>query len=115
VAQYYGDAKVCPDWAGVREVSLGNYVLAGGEVAALVIIEAVSRLLPGVVSNADSITDDSFALGAMADLVEGPSFTRPRTWRGLEVPEVLVSGNHERIAAWRAEQARIRTQSRHLR
>jgi len=115
VAQFYGDAKVCPDWAGVREVSLGNYVLAGGEVAALVIIEAVSRLLPGVVSNADSITDDSFALGAMADLVEGPSFTRPRTWRGLEVPEVLVSGNHERIAAWRAEQARIRTQSRHLR
>ncbi len=112
VVQYYGDPQARPEWAGVREVSLGDYVLAGGEVAALVIIEAVSRLLPGVVSNAASITDDSFAPGAMADLVEGPSFTRPRTWRGLEVPEVLLSGNHERIAAWRAEQAQIRTQSR---
>ena len=112
VAQHYGDPQARPEWAGVREVSLGDYVLAGGEVAALVIIEAVSRLLPGVVSNTASITDDSFAPGAMADLVEGPSFTRPRTWRGLEVPEVLLSGNHERIAAWRAEQARIRTQSR---
>lgn len=112
VAQHYGDATAQPHWSGVREVSLGDYVLAGGEVAALVMIEAVTRLLPGVVSNEASITDDSFAPGTMADLVEGPSYTRPRTWRGLEVPEVLLSGNHEVIARWRAEQARLRTQRR---
>lgn len=112
VAQHYGDPIAQPDWLGVREISLGDYVLAGGEVAALVMIEAVSRLLPGVVSNAASLTDDSFAPGPMADLVEGPSYTRPRTWRGLEVPEVLLSGNHELVAQWRAEQAGLRTQRR---
>ena len=112
VAQHYGDASAQPGWAGVREVSLGDYVLAGGEVAVLVMVEAVTRLLPGVVSNAASITDDSFAQGAMADLVEGPAYTRPRTWRGLEVPEVLVSGNHAMIDQWRAEQSRSRTKVR---
>jgi tRNA (guanine37-N1)-methyltransferase len=97
------------DWAGVREVSIGDYVLAGGEAAALVIVEAVARLVPGVLGNADSVVDDSFAEGAMAGLLEGPVFTKPPTWRELDVPDVLLSGHHGRIAAWRLEQARERT------
>ena len=96
----------------VLEVSLGDYVLAGGEVAVLVVVEAVVRLLPGVLGNAESHRDDSFAPGAMQDLLEGPVFTRPALWRGLEVPEVLQSGDHARIAAWRREQARGRTAER---
>jgi tRNA (guanine37-N1)-methyltransferase len=95
----------------VAEVSIGDYVLAGGEVAALVITEAVVRLLPGVVGNTESITDDSFAPGLMADLVEGPVYTRPPQWRGLDVPEVLRSGDHGRIAAWRRDQAVTRTRA----
>ena len=96
----------------VLEVSLGDYVLAGGEVAVLVVVEAVVRLLPGVLGNAESHRDDSFAPGAMQDLLEGPVYTRPALWRGLEVPEVLQSGDHARIAAWRREQARGRTAER---
>ena len=96
----------------VLEVSLGDYVLAGGEVAVLVVVEAAVRLLPGVLGNAESHRDDSFAPGAMQDLLEGPVFTRPAVWRGLEVPEVLQSGDHARIAAWRREQARGRTAER---
>ena len=96
----------------VLEVSLGDYVLAGGEVAVLVVVEAVVRLLPGVLGNAESHRDDSFAPGAMQDLLEGPVFTRPALWRGLEVPEVLQSGDHARIAAWRREQAQGRTAER---
>jgi tRNA (guanine37-N1)-methyltransferase len=98
-----------PDWAGVHEVSVGDYVLAGGEAAVLVIVEAVGRLVPGVLGNADSVVDDSFADGAMAGLLEGPVYTKPPAWRGLEVPDVLLSGNHGRIAAWRLEQAQART------
>ena len=97
------------DWAGVREVSIGDYVLAGGEAATLVMVEAVARLLPGVVGNEASVTDDSFAAGSMEHLVEGPVFTKPQEWRGLAVPEVLLSGHHGQIATWRAEQARLRT------
>ncbi len=93
----------------VVEVGIGDYVLAGGEVAALVIVEAVTRLLPGVVGNAESVVDDSFAPGAMAGLVEGPVFTRPPVWRDLSVPDVLLSGNHAAIAHWRHEQAVART------
>ena len=96
----------------VLELSLGDYVLAGGEVAVLVVIEAVVRLLPGVLGNAESHRDDSFAPGAMQDLLEGPVYTRPPVWRGLGVPEVLQSGDHARIAAWRREQARARTAER---
>ena len=96
----------------VLELSLGDYVLAGGEVAVLVVVEAVVRLLPGVLGNAESHRDDSFAPGAMQDLLEGPVFTRPPVWRGLGVPEVLQSGDHARIAAWRREQARARTAAR---
>lgn len=108
------DARVAEEYAGRAEVvtvSLGDYVLAGGEVAALAIIEAVTRLLPGVVGNEESITDDSFAPGSMEALLEGPVYTRPPEWRGHTVPEVLLSGDHARIAAWRREQAERRTRA----
>lgn len=106
------DARVAEEYADRAEVvsvSLGDYVLAGGEVAALAIIEAVTRMLPGVVGNEASIQDDSFAPGAMEGLVEGPVYTRPPEWRGHAVPEVLLSGDHARIAAWRRDEAERRT------
>lgn len=109
------DARVLLDAAErfrVVEVSLGDYVLAGGEVAVLVIVEAVARLLPGVLGNAASHRDDSFAPGEMEGLLEGPVYTRPPVWRGLEVPAVLQSGDHARIARWRREQAVERTAAR---
>jgi tRNA (guanine37-N1)-methyltransferase len=109
------DARVADEYADRAEVvpvSLGDYVLAGGEVAALAIVEAVTRLLPGVVGNEESIVDDSFAPGAMEDLLEGPVYTRPQEWRGRDVPDVLLSGDHARIAAWRREQAEQRTVQR---
>ena len=95
----------------VDEVSVGDYVLSGGEPAALVMIDAICRLLPGVLGNAASAPDDSFGGGAgpMADLLEGPVFTRPRVWRGREVPAVLLSGDHAAIARWRRDQALRRT------
>ena len=93
----------------VDEVSLGDYVLAGGEVAVLVIVEAVARLLPGVLGNAESHADDSFAPGAMEGLLEGPVYTRPPVWDGREVPAVLQSGNHALIARWRRDEALRRT------
>lgn len=98
----------------VDEVSIGDYVLAGGEAAVAVIIEAVCRLLPGVLGNERSAADDSFggaggAGGAMAGLIEGPVYTRPRTWRGLEVPPVLLSGDHGAIARWQRDEALRRT------
>src|SRR4051794_10728516 len=96
----------------VDEVSLGDYVLAGGEVAVLVVVEAVARLLPGVLGNADSHRDDSFAPGAMEGLLEGPVYTRPPVWAGLEVPPVLQSGDHARIARWQRDQALRRTAQR---
>jgi tRNA (guanine37-N1)-methyltransferase len=108
------DARV-PAYAASRmpvdEVSLGDYVLAGGEVAVLVIAEAVGRLLPGVLGNELSAADDSFGSGP-AGLLEAPSYTKPASWRGLDVPPVLLSGNHAEIARWRAEQSRSRTAAR---
>ena len=95
----------------VDEISIGDYVLAGGEAAVLVIAEAVSRLLPGVLGNAASIVDDSFAEGP-GGLLEAPVYTKPAAWRGLEVPPVLLSGNHGEIARWRSEQSRQRTATR---
>jgi tRNA (guanine37-N1)-methyltransferase len=91
----------------VDEVSIGDYVLAGGEPAVLVIIEAVCRLLPGVLGNAESASDDSFGggTGPMAGLVEGPAYTRPRVWRGRSVPPVLLSGDHAAILRWRRDAA----------
>jgi tRNA (guanine37-N1)-methyltransferase len=101
----------------VDEVSVGDYVLAGGEAAVLVMVEAVGRLLPGVLGNASSAGDDSFGGGpgpddadpAMRGLLEGPVYTRPRAWRGQEVPEILLSGNHAAIARWRRDMALRRT------
>lgn len=87
------------------EISIGDYVLAGGEVAACVVIEAVARLVPGVVGNAASVEGESFADG----LLEHPQYTRPASYRGLEVPEVLRSGDHAAVARWRREQAEART------
>ena len=72
-------------------------------------LEAISRLIPGVLGNEDSVKDDSFAHGSMEKLIEGPVFTRPENWRGLEVPEVLLSGDHQKIALYRLEKARKRT------
>lgn len=108
------DRRVLDDAADhgrVDEVSLGDYVLAGGEVVVLAIAEAVARLLPGVLGNAESVADDSFALGGMQHLVEGPVYTKPAQWRGRDVPEVLLSGDHGSIRRWRREQALLRTAS----
>ncbi len=95
----------------VDEVSIGDYVLAGGEPAVLVMIESICRLLPGVLGNAESAADDSFGGpgGGMAGLLEGPVYTRPRIWRDREVPPVLLSGDHAAIARWRRDAALRRT------
>jgi tRNA (guanine37-N1)-methyltransferase len=95
----------------VDEVSIGDYVLAGGEAAVAVIVEAVCRLLPGVLGNEQSHRDDSFGGtgGAMSGLLEGPVYTRPRTWREREVPDVVLSGNHRAIARWQRDEALRRT------
>jgi tRNA (guanine37-N1)-methyltransferase len=102
------DQRVIDDAATrmpVDEVSIGDYVLVGGEAAVLVIVEAVARLLPGVLGNPDSAEQDSFSDG----LLEGPAYTRPPTWRGHTVPEVLRGGNHAAIARWRRDRALERT------
>lgn len=90
------------------ELSIGDYVLTNGALPVMVIIDAVTRLLPGVLGDEDSARDDSFSQG----LLEYPQYTRPAEFRGMKVPEVLLSGNHAEIARWRAEQARLRTQER---
>ncbi|HEU5271804.1 MAG TPA: tRNA (guanosine(37)-N1)-methyltransferase TrmD [Jatrophihabitans sp.] len=95
----------------VDEISLGDYVLCGGEAAVLVIVEAVARLIPGVLGNAESARQDSFT-DSVAGLLEGPAYTKPAIWRGLPVPEVLLSGHHGRIAEWRAGQSRQRSAER---
>jgi tRNA (guanine37-N1)-methyltransferase len=105
------DQRVLDDAATrleVREVSLGDYVLNGGEVAALAIVEAVARLLPGFMGNAESLVEESHE----DNLLEYPVYTKPAQWRGLEVPEVLLSGDHGRIAAWRRDQSLRRTAER---
>lgn len=91
--------------ATVREISLGDYVLNGGEVAVMAMIEAIGRLIPGVIGNPESLTEESHEDG----LLEYPSYTKPAEWRGLAVPPVLLSGNHGAIAAWRREQQIERT------
>ncbi len=97
--------------ADVREISLGDYVLNGGEVAALAMTEAVVRLLPGFMGNAESLTEESHAVQA-GGLLEYPVYTKPRTWSGRDVPEVLLSGDHGAIVRWRREQAVRRTAER---
>jgi tRNA (guanine37-N1)-methyltransferase len=108
------DARVVADARSrmpVDEISIGDYVLAGGEAAVTVIVEAVCRLLPGVLGNEQSVADDSFGGGggAMRGLLEGPVYTRPRSWRGQEVPPVLLSGDHAAIARWQRDEALRRT------
>jgi len=90
------------------EISIGDFVLSGGEIAAMAVIDAVARLLPGALGTAESLTEESFSAG----LLEYPQYTRPREFRGMAVPDVLLSGNHAKIAAWRAEQAELRTMQR---
>ncbi|WP_067124681.1 tRNA (guanosine(37)-N1)-methyltransferase TrmD [Microtetraspora malaysiensis] len=112
-ARYEGiDSRVMAEYGSrlrVDEVSIGDYVLAGGEAAVLVMVEAVGRLLPGVLGNAASVADDSFAPGAMENLLEGPVYTKPPSWRGHDVPEILLSGHHGKIARWRRDEALRRT------
>jgi tRNA (guanine37-N1)-methyltransferase len=110
--RYEGIDQRVADWAAdsgpVSEVSIGDYVLAGGESAVLVMVEAVTRLLPGVVGNRESVEFDSHADG----LLEGPSYTRPASWRGHDVPPVLLSGDHAAIARWRRGESLRRTAAR---
>lgn len=101
------DERVREGWID-EELSIGDFVLTGGELPALVVVDAVARLLPGVLGNEASHADESFEAG----LLEYPQYTRPREYRGWEVPEVLLSGDHARIARWRAEQAQERTRQR---
>ncbi|MDO8107329.1 tRNA (guanosine(37)-N1)-methyltransferase TrmD [Isoptericola sp. b441] len=107
------DARVAEHYRtrGVRvsELSIGDYVLGGGEVAALVVVEAVARLQPGVLGNPESLVEESHG---SAGLLEYPVYTRPPSWRGLDVPEVLLSGHHARIARWRRDMALERTARR---
>lgn len=106
------DARLVEDAATrmpVTELSLGDYVLNGGEVAALVVVEAVARLLPGVVGNPESLIEESHGADG---LLEYPVYTKPPTWRGLDVPEVLLSGHHGNVARWRRDQALRRTAER---
>lgn len=110
VTEYYRNQ---PNFT-VHEISIGDYVLNGGEVAALVILESVIRLIPGVLGNPESLIEESHSItGTHEDdgksLVEYPSYTKPASWRGIEVPAPLLSGNHGEIARWRREQAQIRT------
>lgn len=111
VPDYYRDVVQIK----VEELSLGDYVLAGGEVASLAMIEAITRLIPGVLGNPNSLVEESHVLrdtnihdGDGDVLVEYPNYTKPPQWRGLEVPEILTSGNHGAIARWRLEQAKSR-------
>jgi tRNA (guanine37-N1)-methyltransferase len=106
--RYEGFDERIRDVLEPREISLGDYVLAGGEIPALAVTEAVVRLVPGVLGHDDSAREDSFAGG----LLEGPHYTRPRSFRGHEVPEILFGGDHAAIAAWRRQASRERTEKR---
>jgi tRNA (guanine37-N1)-methyltransferase len=107
VRQHYSTAAYSDRGIRVHEISIGDYVLGGGEVASMVIIEAVTRLIPGVLGNPASIVEESHM---SEGFVEYPSFTKPATWREIEVPEILLSGNHAAIAKWRSEAAHKRAQ-----
>jgi tRNA (guanine37-N1)-methyltransferase len=95
-----------------EELSIGDYVLSGGEAAAMVVIEAVSRFVPGVLGNPASAATESFAAGSGTGVLEGPQYTRPAEYRGMTVPEVLRSGDHAKIARWRADAALALTEKR---
>lgn len=106
--RYEGVDQRVLDAHEVEEISVGDYVLSGGEAAALVLMDACVRLLPGVTGNPDSLSEESFGDG----LLEYPHYTRPADWQGRLVPEVLVSGDHAKVAAWRDQQSRDVTQAR---
>jgi len=106
--RYEGVDQRVIDAQGLEEVSLGDFVLAGGEIAAMALIEACVRLLPGVLGNAATVDEESFNEG----LLEYPHYTRPAVWKGAEVPEILISGHHEKVRVWRQEQAEKITQAR---
>ena len=105
VRQHYSSQEYIARGIKVLEVSIGDYVLGGGEVASMVMIEAITRLLPGVLGNPESLVEESHK---SEGYLEYPNFTKPQTWRDLSVPEILLSGNHAQIAKWRATQAEIR-------
>ena len=108
VGQYYAAKKNFT----VHEVSIGDYVLGGGEVATMVIVEAVVRLIPGVLGNPDSLKEESHTLtNKDGSMVEYPNYTKPASWRGLDVPSILLSGNHGEIEKWRVSEAERRTQA----
>jgi tRNA (guanine37-N1)-methyltransferase len=102
VRQHYEGAEYAAKNIKVHEVSIGDYVLGGGEVASLVMIEAITRLIPGVLGNPESLTEESHN---SEGYLEYPNFTKPQEWRGIAVPEILLSGNHAEIAKWRELQA----------
>jgi len=117
LAQYSSLALVCGRYEGIdervrgfvdEEISIGDYILTGGELASMVVIEAVARLIPGVLGDADSLQEESFN----TPMLEAPQYTRPRVFKGMEVPEVLLSGNHSEIEQWRRQQALKRTKER---
>jgi tRNA (guanine37-N1)-methyltransferase len=105
VRQYYSQPEFEARNIRVHEYSIGDYVLGGGEVASMVMIEAITRLIPGVLGNPDSLAEESHN---EEGYLEYPNFTKPAQWRGISVPEILLSGNHAAIAQWRAEQAQER-------
>jgi tRNA (guanine37-N1)-methyltransferase len=106
--RYEGVDQRVIDAQGLEEVSLGDFVLAGGELAAMALMEACVRLVPGVLGNAETHAEESFEAG----LLEYPHYTKPANWQGVPVPDVLVSGNHEKIRAWRRQQAEQITRQR---
>jgi tRNA (guanine37-N1)-methyltransferase len=105
VRQYYSTTEFQNKKIRVHEVSIGDYVLGGGEVASMVMIEAITRLIPGVLGNPDSLSEESHN---SEGYLEYPNFTKPQEWRGISVPEILLSGNHAEIAKWRSQQAEKR-------
>ena len=107
IRQYYSQAEFESRNIRVHEYSIGDYVLGGGEVASMVMIEAITRLIPGVLGNPDSLAEESHN---SEGYLEYPNFTKPAQWRGIDVPEILLSGNHAAIAKWRAGQAQLRAQ-----
>jgi tRNA (guanine37-N1)-methyltransferase len=107
IRQYYSQPEFLERNIRVHEYSIGDYVLGGGEVASMVMIEAITRLIPGVLGNPDSLAEESHN---SEGYLEYPNFTKPAEWRGIEVPEILLSGNHAAIAKWRSEQAHLRAE-----
>ena len=105
VRQYYSQPEFQSRNIRVHEVSIGDYVLGGGEVASMVMIEAITRLIPGVLGNPESLSEESHNSDGY---LEYPNFTKPQEWRGIPVPEILLSGNHQEIAKWRTQQAEKR-------